>query len=701
MRMKLHKSTRIGDYEIYPIYDIDFSGIVAETGYTQEYSNDAVGTNAYKYRQWKSINNNLINHIPATIPKIEPADGNIIPFWHRYTNIVDGRYTLDNDNLSSYAAIEQGIRPDDWGANPNYIDLDRTSASSHNIIRPSINKLTSSWSSSTSYYEDTKRTILRMFYTDTGCSFTVGKHTVSTGNNYYYARAYSVGTYPHPSSTARTGAHYSYTDMNNNMLNTNYYIQDGLAVNPASISEYQAWSTYPDGYNCPMFFVHFKDSGTDFYGVAVIQMSDFTENSYPVAIHVSAWDTTFWGDSIISGGESGAGKWGYNNIPTISDGTFSGRSDSVTRDSSDANSAESITTATNNSLMQLYSTGGVVRIYRITQGWDSPDHRYALYLNRCLYSDTFWGTRWNNRYFNPMSAVLNYGFLPRDFTSVEADMPIDRIILAGEDVSQIIRDETPGIINTPTFNTYRPLVHKIFPEVNLENFFDGWADFAPYTKAILHLPFIGKIQLNINEIAHGSLGVEYICDRTNGNVIAYIWAKNSSGADGEEISQYIATANGNCMYTIPLFARSSDYGRLLSGAIEVGAGVVTKSPSTLLKGASDIISGAVAPPDVSSSGQLGGNNVLMSPREVWLEIIRPHWVQNAYYQRLKGIPAEMSNCLADQSQDPDSPSGIPYDGFIKISHIELDNVNCTESERSEIASLLSAGVYIRGEELLQ
>lgn len=700
MRMKLHKSTRIGDYEIYPIYDIDFSGIVAETGYTSEYSNDAVGTNAYKYRQWKSINNNLLNYVPLSImPKIETANGNIIPFWHRYNNVVDGRYTMPQENLASYAAVQQGVRPDDWGTNPNYIELIRETVLSHNIIRPYLNRTISTWSSSTSYYEDTKRTELRMFYTDTGCSFSVVKTSYSRGDGYYiWPRTYAVGLYPHPNMPVRFPANYAYTNPSGQVIDDDYYINDTISViNPDT--GYGDWNNYTDGYNCQMVFVHFKDSGTDFYGVAIVQMSDFTENSYPVAIHVSAWDATFWGDSIISGGESGAGKWGYNSIPTISDGTFSGRSDSVTRDSSDVNSAESITTATNNSLMQLYSSGGVVRIYRITRG--SYNHEYALYLNRCLYSDTFWGTRWDNRYFNPMSAVLNYGFLPRDFTDVETDMPIDRIILAGEDVSQIIHDETPGIVAVPTFNTYRPLVHKIFPEVNLENYFDGWADFAPYTKAILHLPFIGKIQLNINEIAHGSLGVEYICDRTNGNVIAYIWAKNSSGSDGEEISQYIATANGNCMYTIPIFARSSDYGRLLSGAIEVGAGVVTKSPTTLLKGASDIISGAVAPPDVSSSGQLGGNNVLMSPREVWLEIIRPHWVQNAYYQRLKGIPAEMSNCLADQSQDPDSPSGIPYDGFIKISHIELDGVNCTESERSEIASLLSAGVYIRGEELLQ
>lgn len=128
-RMRLHKNTRFGDNEVYPIYDIDFSGIAADTGYTSEESNDAVGSNAYKYRQWKAINNNIGLHIPKNIPRQETQDGNIIPFWHRYNNVVDGYYTLPQENLASFAAVEQGVRPDDWGTNPNYVELIRESIS--------------------------------------------------------------------------------------------------------------------------------------------------------------------------------------------------------------------------------------------------------------------------------------------------------------------------------------------------------------------------------------------------------------------------------------------------------------------------------------------------------------------------------------------------------------------------------------------
>ena len=46
MRMKLHKTTRIGDYEVYPIYDIDFSGIAGDTGFTMQETNDSVSSYA-------------------------------------------------------------------------------------------------------------------------------------------------------------------------------------------------------------------------------------------------------------------------------------------------------------------------------------------------------------------------------------------------------------------------------------------------------------------------------------------------------------------------------------------------------------------------------------------------------------------------------------------------------------------------------
>lgn len=673
MRMRLHKSTRIGEYEIYPVYDIDFSGIVAETGYTQEYSNDSVGTNAYKYRQWKSINNNLINHIPATIPRIEPADGNIIPFWHRYTNIVDGRYTLDNENLSSYAAVEQGVRPDDWGTNPNYIDLERTSASSHNIIRPSINKLTSSWSSSTSYYEDTKRTILRMFFTDTGNSFTVGKHTVSNGN-YYYARAYSVGCYPHPNSSTRSGLHYSYTDNNNNILNNNFYFQDGLAINPASSSEYQSWSTYPDGYNCPMIFVHFQDSGTDFYGIAAIQMSDFTENSYPVAIHVSAWDTTFWGSSIIPGGGGGGGNWGPSSYTGGGDGQWTFSSDN--RGDTTGATVAAIATERRQALQAFYGAAHGYQLHQILPAV-IPD------IFGLLYSSSFID-RYTQSIYNPLSAVISLHLLPARLCDPQA--ATSELTLSGYSIS----NNLPTPQNFPIIET---LHHEHIGTYDFEAM-DNYLDYAPFTTAYLHLPYIGVLEIDINAIASGSISIDYLTDAQTGNCAAYI---SCIDRDGHSAIKYCAT--GNCAYTLPMYALNQDgaaVGKIVGSTLGLGMAAITGNAAAAVTAARGLAGGvfdaATAKRNTQITGSFGGNPGMISDTVCWLEIVRPSLVSPGNFVTLHGSPSMLSGTISQFNDYGDS-----YQGFLRVLEIDADGIQATDAEIQQIETVLKNGIYVNNQ----
>lgn len=700
MRMKLHKSTRIGDYEIYPIYDIDFSGISADTGFTMQRTSDSVSSYAYKYRQFKSINNNLLNYVPLTImPKTEIANGNIIPFWCRFNNIVNNRYTYGNDNLSSYAAVEQGVRPPDWGTNPNYIRMHDSTAVSHNITYTEPCSLGETWSGRVSYYEDTKRTMMRMFYTDTGCSFSCSKSTIWTGaSGYFFGRSYTVGIFPTWNYSGQMN-HYSYTSPNNNILANNYYIQDNVGIVTQS-GEQQRWSSYSDGYNCPMIFVHFTDSGNDFYGVAIVQMSDFTENSYPVAIHVSAWDSTFWGASIISGGESGAGEWGNKTIPTINDGTFSSTSNSVGTDNPNY-STTAIQTRVNSALSGLFSgLTGVYSIYLLdTADGQSISFTELTRIYNVLYAsgnDKFL-TRYLQSMYNPLSAVIAMHLLPYQFTaSALFGVTVRKqLTISGYNVSSAISETTP-----PEYNILKPLGRVVFPSLDMPKFFGGFADFAPYTQCILHLPFIGAIELKTNAIAHGSITVEYLCDMISGNVTARVSCTDNTG----ENTQYVHTASGNCAYNLPLFTMNQNgdaVGKLLSGGAGIVSGALTGNPVNVATGIAGVVGSAIessfSPRSTQISGNMGGNNMLMSNLDIWLEIVRPVWVENMYYQKLNGIPADMSNCIADCGQDANV--GIPYDGFLQIEKIDLDDVPCTEQEKQEIETLLKQGVFIRGSEI--
>jgi hypothetical protein len=70
-RIRVYKNTRLGAAEIYPVYELDFSKLSALTGYTQQYSNDNVGSGVNKYRQWVCINNTVDTGIAGSIPRQE------------------------------------------------------------------------------------------------------------------------------------------------------------------------------------------------------------------------------------------------------------------------------------------------------------------------------------------------------------------------------------------------------------------------------------------------------------------------------------------------------------------------------------------------------------------------------------------------------------------------------------------------------
>ena len=710
MRMKLHKVSMYGDYEIYPIYEIpNYQGLIALTGYTSRYSNDSISSKAYKTRYFQVVNNRVGEYISNNIPIKEDSEGNILPKFLRYNNIINGRYYVEQDVLSGFSGVQQAVRPDDWGTNPHYLQLQNGDWGMNtpdgyqtvylNMPLP-VSKY-DTYDSSATYYLDEDRTLLRMFFTDEGNSFTASKIPVYSSYPRYNPRQYMCGM--SISGTPHQQPNYAYTGSNNNLFfgNADVYAlsyNGGITGVSTPSTDRNMWTA---GFNCPMFFVHYNDNGTDFYGVALVQMSDFTDNAYPIAIAVNVWDSTFWGTSIISGGESGQGTWGNNNVANISEGTFSRRSENVTRDDTDINSSTSIVNGINNRIKGLYSINAYT-IYRLTTSTVGFEHSQVPNIIKILFSENFW-TNWANKLYNPISTVLSFGYIPSEFVPFQSDMPVKRLTLGGYDVSQHIRDEISGVVAVPEFNTQRPIALHQFNEIDLQKYFDGYADFEPFTKCILHLPFIGNVKLDTNKIAHGKLGVEYICDVATGNVIANIWTYDYEGK-----SQYTMSASGNCLYSLPLFASSQDgssIGKIAVGVGILSAGILTQNPGLAISGAMSASSGAVDfgtslfNREISSAGALGGNNVLISPKQVWLEIIRPNWIENMHYQLLNGIPAEMSNCLADCGQDINS--GVPYSGYIVVSEIELDDVNCTDSERSEIAALLQAGVFIRGDELLE
>lgn len=685
MRMRVKINSPLGEYRIFPIYDINAATLLALTGAAQDITPRTAG--GHGIHKFTVENNNIYTGFVGDIPNKPENSGNIFPTRHRYNYNLGGYKYLENwFESDDWEAVTDSVPPDDWGTTTAYFRVwGGEEPVGFRIVYPYLLGASSSSYDRRNTYRDKKMQTSVIFYTETGARFSVYKCSIYSGPAIISPQSWGIGTAP--DNTSPTD--YRIQNAGGTVLNNNLVISHTADRTSSTITT--------NSENVVQCFIHYIYNSVEYYGFAHVYFNSFADSAIPTKIQVIGITPDFFGGSIISGGESGQGTWGSNNQPTYSEGTFSGRSDSVTRDSTDPHSNVAQYTAISDDRVGIFGQYGGYHIYEIPH-WSEYNTDFKRIMG-ILYGTDFW-SRWANSNFNPLSAIISLGLIPFDFSTNAEVEYYQPLVVAGFNIS----NQFPG--DPPEFPCLKSVSRVAFDVIDINKYFGGFADFAPYTQAILHLPFVGDMPIDVNSIAHGKLGVEYLCDIANGNVVAWIWTEDYTG----ENSQYIACAKGNCMYSLPLFSMSQDgsgLGRVLIGMVGAFAGAAYGSPAAVLGGVAAAYSGAQSAVNISGtrSGNLDGNISSISPKEVWLEIIRPKWCENMFYQKLRGIPSEMSHYINDCGQNTDSSgnpisTGIPYDGYLKISEIELDGVNATDAEKEEIEALLKAGVYIRGDELV-
>lgn len=659
MRMRLHKSTVFGDYEIYPIYELNYD-VLSSLGLTMQQSSDNVGANANKYRQWVVINNQVGRGISLDIPRTEVSDGCILPFWHRFTNLISGRHYLDQDVLSSFAAVQQGIKPDDWGTNPNYVTFYNGRMGYFDYQTPIPQPTDGSWSSSTSYYEDTKRTQLRKFYTDTGCSFSVSKTTYFDT----YGRLYMVANFPDRSSATAT---YNYTAADGTTYSRDYKLRYRYCING---NDSNTQENLQAGYNMPHVFVHYSTGGVDFYGIALIQMSDFTENSVPVAIAVSALDSFWWGSSIIAGGGD-SGNWGPVSYQGGGNGVWTFPSNN--RGDTTGATVAAIATERRTALQAFYGAAHGYQLHQILPAV-IPD-MFGL-----LYSSSFID-RYTQSIYNPLSAVISLHLLPARLC--EPQSATSELTLSGYSIS----NNLPTPQNFPIIAT---LHHEHIGTYDFEAM-DNYLDYAPFTSAYLHLPYIGVLEIDVNAIAAGSISIDYLTDAQTGNCAAYV---SCIDRDGHGAIKYCAT--GNCAYTLPMYALNQDgaaVGKIVGSTLGLGMAAITGNAAAAVTAARGLAGGvfdaATAKRNTQITGSFGGNPGMISDTVCWLEIVRPALVSPGNFVPLHGSPSMLSGTIALFNEYGDG-----YQGYLRVLEIEADGIQATDAEIQQIEAILKNGIYV-------
>ena len=265
---------------------------------------------------------------------------------------------------------------------------------------------------------------------------------------------------------------------------------------------------------------------------------------------------------------------------------------------------------------------------------------------------------------NPLDGIIS-------FMKVYVDAPT-----SGSDTIKV------GILDSEVSS---PVVSGQFVTVecgslNVREKFYNATDYSPFVGMHLYLPFIGIVELDIDEFMSGEIKVTYHVDVYTGTCLAEIKSRRSPDMPEWTI---VYTFSGNASQQLPL--TSAEFSGALSSLVGiVGGGLAIASGGGLglLAGASGIAH-AVSHEMVhlAHSGSLSANAGIMGARKPFLILTRRRSYDANGYNELYGYPSNKTVYLSNCS------------GYVKVKDIRLETV-ATDSERIEIESLLKAGVII-------
>lgn len=296
---------------------------------------------------------------------------------------------------------------------------------------------------------------------------------------------------------------------------------------------------------------------------------------------------------------------------------------------------------------------------------------------------------WRHLFSNPMDCILSVGIIP--FVPDRA-LSKEEIVFCGTSHSGI--------------SSYRvPTQMYIIPmgTMHITGMSGGYTDYEPYAKASLFLPYCGTYALSCDEIVDADLSLEYHVDIYTGACVAYLTIERTN-SNGEQVNAVMYQFTGNMLSTIPVTGadHSNFIQSLLFMGAAIGATVATSGAAAPEIGgamaAGDAVAGSTAltaatagsaintvmsmKPNVMRSGNLSSNAGLLGKQAptitmTWSNICRP---EDEY--KLAGMPLHKSGTLSD------------FSGFTVVSAVHMDNILCTEEEKTMIEELLYKGVII-------
>lgn len=247
----------------------------------------------------------------------------------------------------------------------------------------------------------------------------------------------------------------------------------------------------------------------------------------------------------------------------------------------------------------------------------------------------------------------------------------------------------------------------IFPE-----YWGNYLDYSPYSKALCYLPFIGIVELNVDDIVGHAVNITYRVDSYSGAVIAMLTcAKAGSNAVLYQFSgncsvqmpiaggtqaaikaaQISAGAYQNAYHTAGLAGllggMLGGLGSLLTGniggAISQAIGGAGSYATNQAFGQANYTSQTVgAKSSVQHSGQFGESFGAMGAKRPYMIIKRPVQVVVQNYQDEYGYQAHKYVTIGE------------CEGYLRCRGVHVQSARATDSEKHAIEQMLMEGVYV-------
>ena len=264
---------------------------------------------------------------------------------------------------------------------------------------------------------------------------------------------------------------------------------------------------------------------------------------------------------------------------------------------------------------------------------------------------------WRKIFADPMGAILGLSIVPVSVpTSGNAEVTVGNI---------------PTGIQMPLVSSQYVVVDC--GSIQVKEFWGGYLDYSPYTKAEIYLPYCGIHAIDIDDIMEKTVNVVYHIDILSGACCVYVKCDTA----------ILYTFIGQCSSSIPITGDNwtNVINGVLSAAVSVGSMVATggaTAPMALPQLASTVTNSLK--PSIEKSGAMGGTGGLLAYQYPYLIITRPRQALPEDQNKYMGYPSFVTAELGSLK------------GYTEVEQVHLENINATDSELKEIETLLKNGV---------